>query len=223
LCSIIYSKEPTTEFLSEITISLEKKYQNNISIFILDDNKKFKVCYSFIEKISEEDIILYLGHGNHKQLYGPLYSDGEKSIFIKEDKYDIFENKNLFCLSCNSNCLIKKLKLKNGIGFGELITDYNHILALRESDVTAYSELTENSISLFNSILNNILIGTISDLFDRNLSFTSIYDFYMLRLNKEINHILLNKDEENIKIYKLLFQMKWDSLYLKLDKRMASK
>jgi hypothetical protein len=136
----------------------------------------------------------------------PLLPDFRKKEFIKLTQMNVFENQNLFALSCNSAGLIKKSyklsKLNKSIGFGGLPTSKDEIeddKKLREQGVS------ESTIEDFKSEIVNI--ASIALALHHN-DFNKLSDYLTLLLDQRINNAVLVKKDRNLA--DLLFKMRYE-------------
>lgn len=116
---IVHALDETTQFLlpfknefPEFYLEIKANHDNDIL------NK--------ISQTPENSIIVFLGHGHSIGLYPP---NDRNNIFIDKDKgNELFTNKNILLLSCNSNQFIEKLKTyKHIIGFGNILSSMKEV------------------------------------------------------------------------------------------------
>jgi hypothetical protein len=141
----IYPQDGSTRFLNRI--------QNHLTLALGDTFHCYKVkpnqeshdeCLERLRSVKEEELVLFLGHGRSDRLYGansnysyfpsPLYegiADYENDNFINCENLDVFCDRKVFCLSCNSADGLGKIAIEKGarvfIGFGDIPTD-NEVL-----------------------------------------------------------------------------------------------
>lgn len=207
MIQIIISIDPSTEFLFEIINKL-KSYAIDFNITELHPtNKSYSEAYKKLNTFDKNSVILFLGHGTDEKLYGgenlPVF---EKKEFIKLQQMNVFENQNLFALSCNSADLIKKSlrlsKMSKSIGFGGLPTSKEEVdddKRLREQGVSA------QTIQDF----KNEIVYTVSNAFSQHYQdFNKLSDYLILLLDQRINNAVLVKNDRNLA--DLLFKMRYE-------------
>ncbi|WP_157816229.1 hypothetical protein [Spirosoma pollinicola] len=157
----------------EIPEFLISNFPDDINFILLDESTDYIAIHGIIENINDGEVILFLGHGSSNCLYGSPHPSNEKSEFLSKDKLSILNNKNFFCLSCNSYEFIKRNKkfttIINAVGFGDLPTDWVEIVNAREFDNNAYPGITADIVAEFSSILVELHKLTFRDYFHRNL------------------------------------------------------
>lgn len=207
MIQIIISIDPSTQFLFEIIDKL-RSCQIDFNLTELHPNSKsYSESFDLISKFDKNSVIIFLGHGTDEKLYGgELLPDFRKKEFIKLTQMNVFENQNLFALSCNSAGLIKKSyklsKLNKSIGFGGLPTSKDEIeddKKLREQGVS------ESTIEDFKSEIVNI--ASIALALHHN-DFNKLSDYLTLLLDQRINNAVLVKKDRNLA--DLLFKMRYE-------------
>jgi hypothetical protein len=207
---IIISIDPSTQFLFEIIDKL-KSYQIELNVTELHPTEEsYSKSYENVSKFEKNSVILFLGHGTDEKLYGgELLPDFKKKEFIKLTQMNVFANKNLFALSCNSAGLIKKsyklAKLNKSIGFGGLPTSKDEIeddKKLREQGVS------ESTIEDFKSEIVNI--ASMALVLHHN-DFNKLSDYITLLLDQRINNAVLVKKDRNLA--DLLFKMRSEMVF----------
>jgi hypothetical protein len=204
---IIISIDPSTQFLFEIIDKL-RSYQIELNVTELHPTaESYSKSYEDVSKFEKNSVILFLGHGTDEKLYGgELLPDFKKKEFIKLTQMNVFANKNLFALSCNSAGLIKKsyklAKFNKSIGFGGLPTSKDEIeddKKLREQGVS------ESTIEDF----KNEIVYTVSNAISLHYQdFNKLSDYLTLLLDKRINNAVLVKKDRNLA--DLLFKMRYE-------------
>jgi hypothetical protein len=161
--SKIVLMDSTTAFLNELIKSLEKAFPQKVECFkITSSIKAHKLCLVEVAKKAPENLILYLGHGSNDKLSGAsetinssqTFKDFKKKGFINKDNIDIFSNRKVICLSCNSNDKLGEYAFRSGcqsfVGFGAIETDYVDSLTC-----------DYNTVDLFNQVHSKILADAI--------------------------------------------------------------
>jgi hypothetical protein len=123
-------------------------------------------CLDRISTLPDEALVVFLGHGRSDSLQGGVadacysaFSAAEKeadpekyfhkSSFINFSNIEIFSNKKIICLSCNSNGPIAEAALAAGalafMGFGHIPTSVTEFEALNvKGSATLTSEMKSN-------------------------------------------------------------------------------
>lgn len=139
---IVHPKDHTTGFLSKIKNYLKSIFPDITHHFNIQFNEKsHNDCLEKISSHNSEGLILFLGHGRSEKLFGSIsklyleeVSDEAKAdspeiyfgkeTFIDFSNIQIFQNKKIICLSCNSRGKIGLEAVKKGakvfFGFGNL-------------------------------------------------------------------------------------------------------
>jgi hypothetical protein len=153
-----------------------------------------------LRTVTEEEFVLFLGHGRSDCLYGansnsgffvsPYFegiTDYENDNFISRDNIDIFTGKKVFCLSCNSADGLGKLAVQSGarafIGFGDIPTDNEILPEIR----TRLPRLIARFKGEINWVVKTSLIYSLK----RNHNFFQLADMVRLLANSRINEIIL--------------------------------
>lgn len=219
MLTIIYPHDATTNFLLAIPEFLIQNFSRQVSYLHLDDKTNYSITHDLIRQTDKNSIILFLGHGSSSCLHGSPENNVSGGIFVSKENLSVFNQKNLFCLSCNSNDFLRRNKkstsIIKAIGFGDLPTSWAEVIAARESDINAYSEYTEDIISEFVEILVVLVKNSFYDYFERNLNFTQLVAHFELHLNKTINNIILrdSRRAHNRKLANLLYNVKSELYY----------
>lgn len=205
MIQIIISIDPSTQFLFRI---IEKLKYSQIEFNLTEihpSHESYSKSINLISRFERQSCILFLGHGTDERLYGgEELPDFEKKEFIRFDKMNVFENQNLFVLSCNSAGLLRKSyrisNLNKAIGFGGLPTSKEEVdddKRFREQGV---------SISTIEDFKNEI-VDTVSNALSLYYNdFNRLSDYLTLLLDKRINNAVLVKNDRNLA--DLLFQMR---------------
>ena len=199
----IYPHDLTTKFLNRIQTYLKRELGDTFHCYKVKPNPASHVeCLRRIQKGSEE-FLIFLGHGRTDCLYGGIangagaYYDGRfleenpyanycNKNFINADNINVFNNKKVFCLSCNSNEL-GKLAIETGakvfIGFGDIPTD-KEVLKEIGKHLRVFTAAYKSEIVW---IIKKSLIHSIN----RNHNFYQLFDTICLHTNIRINEIVL--------------------------------
>jgi len=188
----IYPKDQTTDFL----LPLYEHICTNIqAIGIHEDTTEDDDSLDRIyEVIKDADVVIFLGHGTSKVLYGSRCDN----VVFEYLNHSLLLDKRLFLLSCNSNQFIKNYKLTDAIGFGFLPTSLDDARQTKDFHNISIVDLEKKDVDCFNVALVNAFINTISD--------TTIVDFYLFKerlnfnISKGIVQCLLKKETPNYRI-----------------------
>ncbi len=117
---IVHALDETTQFL----LPFKEEFPNFYWEVKADSNIQHTL--NEISQKSENSIIVFLGHGHSTGLYAP--NDKDNIIINKDIANEIFTNKNILLLSCNSNQFIEKLETyKHIIGFGDILSSIEEV------------------------------------------------------------------------------------------------
>jgi len=147
---IIHPLDKTTQFLNRIKNHLFKNFKNKIHVFNIQRTEtSHEQCLQKIRDHSAKGLIIFLGHGRSDKLFGSkgdnynAIVDEEiqlehpqdyyyKQDFITPENADVFKDKKVFCLACNSNEKIAKCAIEKGarsfVGFGDIPTSYDEFM-----------------------------------------------------------------------------------------------
>lgn len=216
---IIHPLDTSTSFLEEISFFLKKSFPDHVNILRLNKGAKAKnECLDFINDQNEDSNFFFFGHGASYCLYGVPETSSTFDILINKNNLSIFDNKNLYCLSCESSDFLKKERknnhLKSCIGYGYIPSEYDEIIAIREGDANFLTGISEEDIKIFLSYLISIHKHSIKDFISQNLSFYELYNLIRLRINKSISSIILkDKQGYNRQAVSELYKLKNESYF----------
>lgn len=214
----IYPSDHSTDFLSPIASVLESY---GASVFRLQHTD---YPYGKIKRIICESepgtLIFFLGHGASDRLYGAMVN-GNKDVFVNSHENDIFNDKSIVLLACDSSDFIQSYLIKtktqypplNAIGFRALPTDWNDVIAVRDSDATAFNGIIEADIEYFRTTLVRIFANTVGYILDKGFSVKKFYTHIKLRFNKEIASLLIEKRKQHYSEIAALFHDVKEDLY----------
>ena len=199
---IVHALDRTTQFLLPFKEEFPNFYWevNNIHD-TLDE----------IAKKTENSVIVFLGHGHSTGLYAPNDRD---NIFIDKNKgNELFINKNILLLSCNSNQFIENLNTyRQIIGFGDILSSMEEVRIRSESEANIC--ISDEDIKWFNNTYIQSIIKTLKHLLKGQIEFSEVAKYIEFYINKEINRILRDKTIINRKERaKLLFEFKNDMIF----------
>lgn len=203
---ILHALDETTEFLSVF------KEHFSDDFFVIDPKQRsVSDSFLFLDKVPEEKVVVFLGHGHSTGLYTPESSSFEKEVFINStlaNKY--FKNKVILLLSCNSNQFIKQINSHRYIiGFGNIISSMKELIVEREFSSGHVRKISDKDIDYFNKTYCHAVISALkkyqSGLYKYN-DLPTLIEFF---INQKINEILLNKEIVNKReIARLLFEFR---------------
>jgi hypothetical protein len=197
----IYPQDGSTKFLNRIQNHLTLALGATFHCYKVKPNQEsHDECLERLRSDNEEELVLFLGHGRSDRLYGansnysffpsPLYEgivDYENDNFINRENLDVFRDRKVFCLSCNSADGLGKIAIEKGarvfIGFGDIPTD-NEVLP----------ELGKRMpllIARFKGEVNWIVKTSLSHAIRKDYSFGQLVDLIRLLTNSRMNHIVL--------------------------------
>lgn len=191
----IYPEDPTTNFLLPIYECLSRLpnfrgYRNNT---ILQDNRTQII--DALTKAETSSTIVFLGHGASNKLYGSVDIDDSKQVLLDDSNIELFDNFNTICVSCRSAEFLKKCH-GSFIGFGDITSDFQEVLATRQFEDAYYlSWAEETDINLFNNLFVQILRKTIE--YTKCADIRLMYRILELYINKTISHLLIERKFNN--------------------------
>lgn len=176
---------------------------NFYSIIIEPKEESYELGIQEIDKMPDSSIIIFLGHGASHCLYGAHDLSFERKPLVNSSNISIFQNKSVFSLSCRSSEFLYKNRdvMKQFIGFGNLPTDWDDIVAERDfGDPNYLANIQEEDIAYYKSTLADIIYQS----FIRNKisigEFEKIFLHIKLMINKEISKILIEKPMPNYRL-----------------------
>ncbi len=211
--NVIYAFDETTRFMS---VFIDYFYDN---LFVIEASvDSIKESISFLEKIPAESLIVFLGHGHSTGLYTPESEYFERNIFIDSTlANDVFKDKLVILLTCNSNQFIKKIKnYKYIIGFGNILSSIKEVSLEAEIVTGKFRDLTKDDIEYFNNSYCQAVIGAINKFQSGLYKFTDLPKLIEFYINQRLNETLLKKEISNrIEIAKLLFEFRNEMIIVK--------
>ena len=224
---IIHPEDSSTKFLNKIKNNLLYKHNELTHHFNIKPKESSKIkCIETIQQYPKDSLIIFLGHGKSNSLYGSKgkYYDNKESIsndainenphlyyydenFIDENNIEVFKNKNVFCLSCNSNGKIGNLAIESGaktfLGFGDIPTS---ISEFKEK----YDYVSNDLVRYMKSEINYIIKRSLNICIHKNLTFEELNNYIVFITNQRISEILINqkKNAERCKLTNNLYFFK---------------
>lgn len=210
---IFHSLDETTKFLDVFKDNFPDNY------FIIEpDSQSIEKNIELMIQTKKKSTLVFLGHGHSSGLYSPESSNFEKKIIIDVKLgNEIFNNKNIILLSCNSNQFIRKIsEFNNILGFGNIISSMTEVSIEAEHVTGVYRNINNLDIDFFNKSYSESIIYALKKMTNNKCSFEEIPKIIEFYINKKINKILLNKGIQNrIEISKLLFEFRNEMLFIK--------
>lgn len=209
---ILHAIDNSTAFLSVFKEEFKELY------FPFDScEDSINKAKGLIGDLEPKSLIIYLGHGSSLGLYEPDESHTYEKYFLDATWGNhYFDEHDIFLLSCKSKDYVKKIYKSNfSLGFGNIISSKFELDKHNEqNDVKLV--LDEIDISKFNNIYINSSIMVIKKLIKDEINFFDIPKYLRFLINKEINNLLLDKNnKKRIYISKLLFNFRNEVLLKK--------
>ncbi len=210
---IVHPYDKSTSFLERIKNHLQVRFSEDLHYFSVKPNlASHKQCINTISNFSNEGLLLFMGHGKSNCLYGAkgdFYETLENELVKAEDpeKYfyddnfingqniNIFSQKKIVSLSCNSNGQIGRKSIENGakvfLGFGDLPTS---IQELKEQGEESKSGVSLGKIEqALKTEINDIMKKSIGIGIHKDYTFSQLVDLIYFVTNQKISHYLVNQ------------------------------
>jgi hypothetical protein len=210
---IVHPYDKSTSFLERIKNHLQAEFQDSLHYFSVKPiEASHSQCLETIKGFSENGLLLFMGHGKSKCLYGAkgdYYGTLENELvkaeepdkyfyednFINENNLSVFRDKKIISLSCNSNGQIGRKSIENGakvfLGFGDLPTSTEELEEQGEKSKSGVSlgKIEQALKTEINDIIKkSVRIGII-----KNYSFSELVDLINFITNQKISHYLVNQ------------------------------
>lgn len=203
---IIHALDSTTGFLSVF-----KKYFNNHYFTIEPTIESLNESLSFFERLPEECVVVFLGHGHSTGLYSPQSDLFKKELFINVEKANKFFNKRIvILLTCNSNQFIEKItNYKYIIGFGNILSSMQEVISEGDVSTGIFRNLSKEDLEFFNDSYCYALVKALKK-FELGLyNYGDIPKLIEYFINQSIIETLLKKEICNrVEIAKLLYEFR---------------
>lgn len=190
---IIHPWDSSTKFLESIISFLKK---NGFPIKIFRPNNKTSNVEAEVEaSYKEGDLLVFLGHGSSRSLFGSANEQQEKVILFNLDQAArFFPNKKSILLACRSAELLVSANLSGGyIGFGDLPTSIDEVLGTREqSDPYYLRGLEKATLAEFRQVLIDMMI-TAFKFSNDSYSVRTFYLAIRYSLNRALTRIATSK------------------------------
>ncbi|EPH06895.1 hypothetical protein HMPREF9713_03443 [Myroides odoratimimus CCUG 12700] len=209
---IVHALDDSTKFLNVFESFFKDNY------YVLSSSKEsLDLILEGISTLSDNALVVFLGHG----FYGGLHvidDEGHNNIFIsKTNCNEVFNNKRVLLLSCDSNQFIEKIEQANeAIGFGYILSSIEEKQVRIDNYNEYYGEIAEVDINQFNNIYCNSVIESIKLYLNNSIEFGKIPIYIEFYINKAIMETLEQKDNPVRKdLTRLLFMFRDEMRYLK--------
>lgn len=208
---IIHPKDSTTTFLNKIKKHISICFPEDAHFFDIQTNdKSHQECIEAIKVHQSNGLIIFLGHGTSYKLYGSKGSGSvygneiiqaespsliyDNNNFINFSNIDVFANKKIISLSCNSNGKIGKEALMKGakvfLGFGDLPTSIDELEDLGEKSESGTS--LKSIVKNLKSELNYIIKKSLEIGIRNSLNFNQLCDLIKFITNQRITYFLID-------------------------------
>lgn len=210
---IVHPYDKSTSFLERIKNHLQAEFRENLHYFNVKPNASSHTqCLETISSFSSNGLLLFMGHGKSNCLYGAkgdFYGTLENDLvkaeepdkyffednFINENNLNVFNEKKIISLSCNSNGQIGRKSVENGakvfLGFGDLPTS--------REELEEHGEKSKSGVSLgkieqaLKTEINDIIKKSVRIGIIENYSFSELVDLIYFITNQKISHYLVNQ------------------------------
>ena len=213
---IVHPNDNSTSFLNRIKNHLLYKFPEEVSHFNTHPNDYSRAdCLSKIRSHSANGLIIFLGHGRSDKLFGSkgkyYYNRGNASLelqndnlelyyndenFIDENNIDVFSEKKIFCLACNSNEKVGKAAFDKGakvfLGFGDIPT------SIGELEKSGYLG-NDRIVKFIKSEVNLIIKKSLEISIQRNYSFGELENLIHFMTNQHIAYFLRVERKERFR------------------------
>lgn len=189
---IIYPHDSSTDFLQEI-INKMAEFMEVVVERLETTVEAHEKCIRIIQE-TDIKLIIFMGHGQSDKFLGANsnnisseYRKYREQGFINCNNLNIFKDKKIIALSCDSNQKIAKIAIESGaeawLGFGYIPTDWS-------VEVEEVSHLNPKDVEGFNKILVKIISTAISYSIHHNFTFSQFEKLFKIVTNKEIKSII---------------------------------
>ncbi|QXP69227.1 hypothetical protein H0I29_11350 [Polaribacter sp. R2A056_3_33] len=211
---IIFPKDTSIDFLNPI-FEFAKNIFKNATVDRPEPNSN---CNSIDD---ETDLIIFLGHGTSRVLFGSTDENNQKTSFISINNGSrLFDECTTILFSCNSIDFLKNIKanpviINSFVVFGDMPTDEPHVYHNKANNKNYWTEYDESQLifykqTLVESFINGLRFGYNSD------SIKGFYKGVSFIINKRINYIILNstwKRNQKLQLIERLIEFKNEIKY----------
>lgn len=185
---IIYPQDPTIDFLQPI-VDLVKSYLPNSVL------SRPKYGESVTDISDNTELIVFLGHGTNRELFGGVDHNEKKHIlFNTQNGAHQFDGCALVIFSCNSIGFLKNIKanpvkIEDYIVFGDMPTDEEHVKHNQKVFPGYWADFELEHLEHY----KRFLVDALSNGFRKAIQTDSFHGFTI-----GINHIVNDKTNEVI-------------------------
>ncbi len=177
---------------------------------------------SFNSITDSTDLVIFLGHGTRRELFGGSNEKGEKSKLLDTQNGALqFDGCSVVLFSCNSVDYIKNVKanpvsIENFFTFGDMPTDKKHVEHNQENFENYWLDCNDEQLEFYKTSL----VESVSNGFRKAVMTNSFHGFnkginYIANL--KINEIILNKvwsKNQKTQVIERLIEFKKDIRYV---------
>lgn len=207
---IIHPDDGTTSFLNRIKNNLVINHKDMINHFNVKPNIFSRdKCLEIISNLPKNSLVIFLGHGKNGSLYGSKgkkYEDRDftsaeaidenpdyyyyDDAFINKGNIDVFKDKNIFCLACNSNNKTAKYALEANaisfVGFGDIPTSISEF-------EEKYKNVSNDLVRFMKTEINFIIKNSLNIGIRNNLTIEELLNYIHFISNQRISDMLVNQ------------------------------
>lgn len=198
MIAVIYPEDPSISFLDPVPESLLASLgsENFQLIRVPASTDGYRDAREEISALGQGSLVLYLGHGTSRELYGGASECFDRKPLYRFDDMSHFKDSKVIFFSCQSRRLINSSRARAGfsgaVGFGMLPSDMNEVWAtagVKSLDITP--EILER----YKSELVNILVDALKHAPELAGNLEAFHSYFLLYLNKRINALALSGEE----------------------------
>lgn len=220
---LVHPIDPTIKRLRRIIryVIRHTKMAETLLIFPGEAHKKY--AHKKIEEQSDEDFIVFLGHGRSDALFGSkgvhwiaevspealsenpneFYNDEN---FISLDTYHLFNNKKLFCFACNSVQFGKNLE-KHGIKM--VLLGFDKLPTTKEEFKDDWGiTVSEHMLAATKGCLNIAVRQCVIAAAEEHREFGELEEIMKFELQKQISYLLSSKARYRYQLANVLAAIK---------------
>ncbi len=211
---IIYPQDSTIDFLQPIVNKLLRLFPKGQL-----DRPKYGIPLQSID--DETELVIFLGHGTTRKLYGGANENGDKfKLCDIPNGARLLDNCAIVLFSCNSYDYLKYMQgnpvtIKTFIVFGDIPTDWGHIRHNQDNDNSYWSECDDEQLDYYkNALVESAIYGFIKA--SKTDSFYGFYKGVTHIINKKINSIIENnkwKKNKKLQLIERLIDFKHEIVY----------
>lgn len=221
---IICPQDPTIRCVERQARRLDRRLGGMSKIYVVKPNDKSKSdCHQKIKSWSEDDIIIFMGHGRSDALFGSrgrnfnamghdsgfevdnpedYYNDEN---FIDKSNYVFLKGKSIVCFACETNLLAKKLidaGAKSVLGFGKMPTSVEEF----KSD-WKLPYISKKMIAFMNGVLNVSFRDAMIKVVNMGGEIVDIAIYFKMEMRRQISLLLHSKAKYRYDIADVLYKI----------------